>query len=248
MIRAMVQFMACRFKGADYKLDPDLQLSAIASVAIRRIFGLLRCVVFGIKLSLDVRQLVFVGPNVRLRNKSLVEIGGGVTLGEGVVIDGLSRRGVKLSDGVSIGPYTIIEATGVISNLGVGCSIGKNSGIGAFSFIGAAGGVWIGNDVIMGQRVSFHSENHCFERTDIPIRLQGTTRQGITLEDDCWVGANVVFLDGSHLGRGCVVAAGAVVRGTFPPYSVLGGVPARLIRSRLPETEHRSRDQKPNKY
>lgn len=234
MIRAFVQSTATMLKGPGYKLDPDLPLAAITAIAIRRILGLLRCVFFGVKFSLDIRQLVFVGPNLRLRNRKLVEFGRGVTLGEGVVIDGLSRLGIKISDRVSIGPYTIIEATGVISNLGIGCRIGQNSGMGAFSFIGAAGGVWIGDDVIMGQRVSFHSENHCFERTDIPIRLQGVSRQGITVEDDCWIGANAVFLDGAHVGKGSVVGAGAVVRGVFPPYSVIGGVPARVIRSRLP--------------
>ncbi len=237
MIRAFVESMASRLKGPSYRLDPDLPISAVVSVALRRLLGLVRCILYGVKFSLDIRQLVFVGPNLRLRNRRLIEFGCAVTLGEGVLIDGLSRRGVKISDRVTIGAYTMIEATGVISNLGIGCSIGKNSGIGAFSFVGAAGGVWIGNDVIMGNRVSFHSENHCFDRTDIPIRLQGVTRQGITLEDDCWIGANVVFLDGAYLGRGCVVAAGAVVRGVFAPYSVIGGVPARLIRSRLSENE-----------
>lgn len=236
MIKALVETMASRIKGSGYKLDPDLPLSAITSIALRRAIGLLRCLIFGVKFSLDIRQLVFAGPKLRLRNRGLIEFGGGVSLGEGVVIDGLSRRGVKIGDRVSIGPYSIIEATGVISNLGVGCTIGHDSGIGAFSFIGAAGGVWIGSNVIMGQRVSFHSENHICNRTDIPIRLQGVTRKGITLEDDCWVGANVVFLDGAYLGKGCVVAAGAVVRGVFPPYSVLGGVPARVIRSRLQNT------------
>lgn len=237
MIRAFVELVAKRIKGPEYKLDPDLPISAIISVAGRRFFGLMRCIFFGVKYSLDIKQLIFVGPNFKLRNRRLVRFGNSVTLGEGVVIDGLSRRGVYISDQVSIGPYTIIEATGVISNLGVGCSIGKRSGIGAFSFIGAAGGVWIGDDVIMGQRVSFHSENHCFERTDIPIRQQGITRKGITVENDCWIGANVVFLDGAYLGRGSVVAAGAVVRGVFPPLSIIGGVPARVIRSRIKHDE-----------
>lgn len=233
MIRAFVGFAAKRIKGPDYKLDTDLPVSSMVFIGVRRIIGLARCIIFGVKYSMDIRQLVFVGPNLRLRNRRFVTFGGGVTIGEGVVIDGLSRRGVNISDHVSIGPYSIIEATGVISNLGIGCSIGKRSGMGAFSFIGAAGGVWIGDDVIMGQRVSFHSENHCFERTDIPIRNQGVTRQGITIENDCWIGANVVFLDGAYLGKGSVVAAGAVVRGVFPPYSLIGGVPARIIRSRV---------------
>jgi acetyltransferase-like isoleucine patch superfamily enzyme len=84
----------------------------------------------------------------------------------------------------------------------------------------------------MGQRVSFHSENHKFDRIDIPIRLQGVSRQGITIEDDCWVGANVTFLDGAHVGRGCVIGAGSVVKGTIPPYSVIAGAPAKVLRSR----------------
>lgn len=237
MIRGFINSIVKRIKGPGYALDPDLPLSAIVFISLRRFIALLRCILFGAKFSLDIRKLVFIGPNVKLRNSKLIQLGRGVTLGEGVVIDGLSRRGVRIFDRVSIGPYTIIEATGVISNLGIGCSIGQNSGLGAFSFIGAAGGVWIGNDVIMGQRVSFHSENHCFERVDVPIRCQGVTRQGITLEDDCWIGANVVFLDGAHLGKGCVVAAGAVVRGKFPNYSVIGGVPARIIRSRLTKAD-----------
>jgi len=65
--------------------------------------------------------------------------------------------------------------------------------------------------------------------------MQGVNRKGIVIEDDCWVGGNATFLDGCHLGRGCVVAAGAVVRGEIPPYSVIAGVPARVIRSRLPQ-------------
>jgi len=71
-----------------------------------------------------------------------------------------------------------------------------------------------------------------FLRIDIPIRLQGVTRQGIVIEDDCWIGAKVTFLDGAHVGRGCVIAAGAVVRGEIPAYSIAAGVPARVIKSR----------------
>ncbi|TVT78563.1 MAG: acyltransferase [Denitromonas halophila] len=233
MIRRVVEHIVGRIKGSDYKLDPDLPFSALVSLLTRRGFGLLRCLLFGVKFSFDIRDLVFVGKRVKLVNCGSISFGRGVTLGDGVVVDGLSRKGVVFGDGVNIGPYTIIEATGVVSNIGEGFSIGNRSGMGAFSFVGAAGGVWIGDDVIMGQRVSFHSENHIFESIDVPIRLQGVFRQGIRVEDDCWVGANVVFLDGAHLGRGCVVAAGSVVRGVIAPFSVIGGVPAKLIRSRV---------------
>jgi acetyltransferase-like isoleucine patch superfamily enzyme len=85
----------------------------------------------------------------------------------------------------------------------------------------------------MGQRIGFHSENHNFDRVDIPIREQGVSRQGIRIEDDCWIGANVTFLDGAYVGCGCVIAAGSIVRGTIPPHSVAAGMPAKVIRSRL---------------
>jgi acetyltransferase-like isoleucine patch superfamily enzyme len=232
MLRYLIELAARKYKGPCYRLDESIPTQALLAIGGRRLIALARCVVFGVKFSLNPKNLVFVGPNTRLRSKSQIRFGTGVTLGEGVVIDGLSRNGVQIGNNVNIGPYTIIEATGVISNLGSGCTIGSNSGIGAFSFVGAAGGVRIGCDVIMGQRVSFHSENHNFDRLDQPIREQGTSRQGIAVDDNCWIGANVVFLDGAHVGSGSVVAAGAVVRGVFPANAIIAGVPAKLIRLR----------------
>ena len=176
---------------------------------------------------------VFIGPNVNLRNASLVHFGNGVTLERGVMIDGLSTNGIRLGDNVAIGAYSIVCAA-MLSHLGDGIHFGNNSSTGPYSFIGAGGPITIGENVIMGQHVSFHAENHNFARVDLPIRSQGVNRVGILVEDDCWVGANVVFLDGAHVGRGSVVAAGAVVRGEIPAYSVVAGVPARVLRSRLP--------------
>ena len=236
MVRLIVIKLMERFarltKGTEYRVDPDMPLSSLFGVGKRRFCDLMRCIFRGIRVSADVRKLVYVGPGVELRNRRKITFGRGVTLGKNVIIDGLSREGVVIEDSVVIGPYSIIEASGVIGNIGQGLRIGANSGVGAFSFIGAAGGVWIGRNVIMGQRVSFHSENHKFDRIDIPIRLQGVSRQGITIEDDCWVGANVTFLDGAHVGRGCVIGAGSVVKGTIPPYSVIAGAPAKVLRSR----------------
>jgi acetyltransferase-like isoleucine patch superfamily enzyme len=57
-------------------------------------------------------------------------------------------------------------------------------------------------------------------------------RKGIVVGDDCWIGAKVTFLDGAHVGKGSVIAAGAVVRGEIPPYSIAVGVPARVIKFR----------------
>jgi acetyltransferase-like isoleucine patch superfamily enzyme len=71
-----------------------------------------------------------------------------------------------------------------------------------------------------------------FSRTDIPIKDQGTTEAGITIGNDVWLGAKVTILDGTVIGDGCIVAAGAVVKGEFPPRSIIAGVPARVVKTR----------------
>jgi acetyltransferase-like isoleucine patch superfamily enzyme len=222
-----------RIKGREYTLDPEISLTTLLAVAIRRLLWLMR----GNLKSLLLRQKlcsVFVAPGVTWRNARMIRFGRGITLERGVIVDGLSRQGVEIGDDVMIGPYSVIRAS-MLSNLGEGVRIGKRSAMDAYSFIGAGGGVFIGDCVIMGQHVSFHAENHEYDRLDVPIREQGITRKGIVIEDDCWVGSNVTFLDGVHVGRGCVIAAGTVVRGEIPAYSVVAGVPGRVIKSRKDE-------------
>jgi acetyltransferase-like isoleucine patch superfamily enzyme len=220
-----------RSKGHAYRLDRSIPLSLLLGIALRRLIWLFRGVVKCLVLQRRFR-FVYMAPLVKLRNASLIRFGKGVTLGLGVLIDGLSREGINFGDNVVIGPYSVVGASSP-SNFGAGLRMGKNSAVDAYSFIGAAGLIAIGENVIMGQHVSFHAENHNYERTDVPIKQQGTRREGIVVEDDCWVGSNVLFLDGAHVGRGCVIAAGSVVRGEIPPYSVVAGVPARVVKSRL---------------
>jgi acetyltransferase-like isoleucine patch superfamily enzyme len=232
-IYRLVDAALSRLKSRPYRLDRDAHLGLLAAVVLRRSFWLMRGFFKGLLLQ---RRFIFVfmAGGVNLRGASLIKFGKGVTLERGVIIDGLMRHGIKLGDHVRIGPYsTLLGAP--ITNLGEGITLGANSAIDAYSFIGGSGPVTIGENVIMGQHVCFHPENHNFDGTDVPIKLQGTVRQGITIEDDVWVGANVTFLDGAHVGRGCVIGAGSLVRGNIPAYSVAVGIPARIIRSRNPQ-------------
>ena len=98
--------------------------------------------------------------------------------------------------------------------------------------IRCAGGVEIGDNTIFGNYVSLHSENHNFANVETPIRCQGVNRKGIVIGEDCWIGAKVTILDGTKIGNGCIVAAGAVVRGEIPEYSIIGGIPAKVIKMR----------------
>lgn len=211
--------------GKDYRPAPDLPSGLIVMVVRTR----LRWLLCGLA---RFRRPVFVAPGVRLLGKRYISVGRSCTLERGVVVDGYARRGVQIGARTRLGAFTIVSCTSHLSLYGEGFSIGDDSGIGEYSCIGAAGGVTIGSNVIMGPLVSFHSQEHVFTELSTPIRQQGTTQQGIVIGDDCWIGARVTFLDGSHLGDGCVVAAGAVVRGEFPPLSVVAGVPARVVRSR----------------
>lgn len=225
-------------KKREYRLDRSIPLSLLVSTVIRRfswlVRGTFKCLV------LQRRTVfVFMAPKVNLRNAALIRFGKGVTLERGVIIDGLSRDGIEFGDHVMIGPYSVIRA-GMLSNLGAGVRMGGNCSIDAYSYIGAAGPVTIGDNVIMGQHIAFHAENHDYERVDIPIKHQGTRRKGIVIEDDCWVGSNTTFLDGAHVGRGCVIAAGSLVRGEIPTYSIVVGAPARVLRSRLTTEERNS--------
>ncbi len=219
-----------------YRLDPALRSADLTAIFWQRGSTLLRGA--GWAWRLGVCQMpFFVGRRVQIAHPQLLKVGQGVTLEDDVCIDALSQDGVVLGDNVSIARFTIIRMTGVITKLGRGFEIGANSNLGHYNYVGASGGVRIGRNVLIGQRVSFHAENHVFDRTDISIKAQGVTQQGIIVEDDCWLGSGAIVLDGVTIGRGSVVAAGSVVTRDVAPYSVVGGVPARLIRSRLPEAE-----------
>lgn len=180
------------------------------------------------------KGILFLGKNTQLRHKSSLSIGKSCIIDNQVVINGFSQNGIRLGNNVTLSQGCILMCSGVIRNKGVGITIGNNVGMNVRGFISGQGGVTIEDDVIMGPDVKIIAENHLFESLDIPIRLQGESRKGIIIRSNCWLGANVTILDGVDIGKGCVVAAGAVVTKSFPPYSVIGGVPAKLIKSRIP--------------
>jgi acetyltransferase-like isoleucine patch superfamily enzyme len=178
------------------------------------------------------RGLLFVGKNVKILARKHIELGGGSTIEDGCFINGLCKGGIRIGNNFSLGRNSIIECTGVIRELGESLEIGDDVGIAANAFISVRGSVRIGDSTIFGPNVSLFSENHNSSDLKVPIYLQGATRLGITIGEDCWLGANVTVLDGVTIGDKCIVAAGAVVDRDIPPYSVAGGVPAKILKSR----------------
>ena len=116
-------------------------------------------------------------------------------------------------------------------HFGDGLSIGNGSGIGAFSNVPSA--VTIGDNVMVGQELLIYTQNHCMERTDIPMKEQGmTAHQAVTIGNDVWIGSRVTILPGVNIGDGAVIGTGAVVTKNVPDYEVWGGNPAHFLKSR----------------
>jgi Acetyltransferase (isoleucine patch superfamily) len=95
-----------------------------------------------------------------------------------------------------------------------------------------AGRIVIGNNVRIAPFVQMIAGNHNFSDLTRPISEQGLSLAPIVIEDDVWVSGRVVITAGVTVGRGSILAAGAVVTKDVPPYSIMGGVPAKLIRRR----------------
>lgn len=217
-------------EGTD-EVEPLGELESIG-VCIRIARGVFR----GLLLRLRVRHAkghIYVGRCVQVLNAGRLTLGRNVKIEDYAEIQCRSQRGVVLGDGVTIGRNVSIRPSSYYGHTaGEGLIVGAGSAIGALSWIGASGHVTIGCDVLVGPRVTIVPENHRFDRISLSIKGQGVKRSRVFIEDDCWIGTGATILAGVRIGRGSIVAAGAVVARSFPPYSVIGGVPARLIRQR----------------
>lgn len=109
--------------------------------------------------------------------------------------------------------------------------IGENTIINSGCVLYTGNGIRVGNNVAIAANCTLAPVNHAYDKRNLLITQQGFGRSkgGIIVEDDVWIGANCVLLDGTILRCGCVVGAGSVVRGEHLPYSVSAGNPIRLL-------------------
>lgn len=216
------------FKNNEFTLDEKVSSFDLLSLCIDKFIELARGVIF-------FRRIAFLGKGVKLRSQSQIVSGKSLVVGDYSYINGLGENGIKFGNACSIGRFANISVSGSFSDIGKWIEIGDNVGIGDYAHIGGAGGVLIGKDTIVGSYFSVHPENHNIADIDTVIRLQGVNRQGIVIGENCWIGAKVTLLDGAVVGSGCVIAAGSVVRGSFPDNVIIGGVPAKIIKQRVSE-------------
>lgn len=110
--------------------------------------------------------------------------------------------------------------------------IGKHCLVNRGCRLDGRGGISMGDYVMLGPGCSINSSSHKFDNTDIPILLQGLKYGGVIIEDDVWLGMNSVIMPGITVGSGAIVGANSVVTRNVPPFAIVGGNPARVLKFR----------------
>jgi acetyltransferase-like isoleucine patch superfamily enzyme len=172
---------------------------------------------------------VYIQHGVEFINTPCIEIGNNVQILRGVNLDasGDKNNKIYLADKVGLNYGVDINA---LRNTCI--YIDESTFIGPYVCIAGPGNIKIGKNCLIAAHTGIFANNHIFSDPTQLIGLQGITREGIVIEDDCWLGSGVKVLDGVTIGKGSVIGAGSVVTKNIPPFSVAVGVPARVIKSR----------------
>ncbi len=163
-----------------------------------------------------IPKSALVSPEARIAART-----GKIILGEGCMIcpHAVLQGNITVGEGCSVQPYSILVGYGTAED--------------------TEGEIRIGNHVRIASHVMIIGANHVFEDPDIPICDQGLDRKTIVIEDDVWIAGKASIMAGVHIGKGSDVAAGAVVTKDVAPYSVVAGVPAKVIKTRKKNGENK---------
>ena len=133
-----------------------------------------------------------------------------------------------LDHGVIIGKNCFFTAEGGVIEIDANSAFNRNAHINA----SVGGKIKLGKFVIVGPNTVMRTSGHNYSNPLVPIRYQGHIIKNITIDDDVWIGSNVIILGGVNIGRGAVIGAGAVVTTDIPQYAIAVGVPAKVIKYR----------------
>lgn len=136
---------------------------------------------------------------------------------------------------LTVGDRLVAEHGCILAPRGGAIEIGADCFLGPGVIIQACAGslIRIGSQVMIAKDCGLYASNHGHGSVELPMMRQGETGKGIELEDDVWLGAHVLVMDGVRVGRGAILAAGCVVTRDVPPFAIVGGVPAVQLGSRL---------------
>jgi len=201
-------------------IKPLLRLARAPSLLLRRAWLRLRLGRFG--------NDTLVEAGARLQYPERIRLGNGVRIAS----QSMLRANTEQTTGISIGDHSTVHESALIAANRGQVTIGRHSWIGPFCLIYGNGNVSIGDNVLIAAHTSINTVSHHFERCDIPINDQGIYCDPVSIEDDAWIGMNAVILQGVTIGQGAIVGAGAVVTRDVPPWSIVMGVPARIVSQR----------------
>ena len=161
---------------------------------------------------------VLWGKNITLRDAGRIEIGDRVAIDDDCLLD---ARGVK-DEGVQIGSDVLIARGTTVQAKSSWVKIGDRCIVGTHCHLGSVGGIRLGNAVMIAGHCYIGGGRYRTSDRDIPMMDQGVYSEGpIIIEDDVWLGAGAIVLDGVRIGRGCVIGSGAVIRESVPEYTVV---------------------------
>lgn len=160
-----------------------------------------------------------------IKDKKFIELGSNVFVDKNSFISG-SSKGLLIGNGSRIYRNSIIKCQGGRIEIGDNCTVQS------FCFLGGFGNIKIGNGVRIAPGAKMYSYEHSYNDISIPIYKQEVTPKEILVEDDVWVGSNAIITGGVTIGKGSIIGAGAVVTKSVEPFSIMGGVPAKLIKKR----------------
>jgi acetyltransferase-like isoleucine patch superfamily enzyme len=187
----------------------------------------LRALLYRLIMRLD--GIVAIESSVRLRFADQIHLGRNVYLDHGVYLHACPQ-GIEIGDNSFVMHNSVLHVYNFRDLPHAFIRIGKQSLIGEMNVLRGQGGITIGDRVYTAPLVQMLAVNHIYSDPTRPMVEQGITAEGIVVEDDVWIGAGAIITDGVRIGKGSVVAAGAVVTKDVPPYTVVGGIPARVIK------------------
>src|SRR5262245_52944473 len=181
------------------------------------------------KAILHAQGLPAIEDRVRIVRSEDVWLGSRVYLDYGVYLHG-GPGGLHIGAGSWIMNGSRLHVFNVRGMPQSGIRLGRRTFVGEGTIMRGQGGIRVGDNVLFGPGVQVLAVNHVFSDPERPVMEQGITAEGIVIEDNCWIGAGALILDGVTIGRGATVGAGSVVTSSVPAHSLAVGSPARVIR------------------
>jgi acetyltransferase-like isoleucine patch superfamily enzyme len=181
------------------------------------------------RLIMRLDGVVAIENRVRIAFADQIQLGHNVYLDQGVYLHACPQ-GITIGDNSFVMHGAVLHVYNFRELPHAFIRIGCDSLIGELNVLRGQGGITIGDRVYTAPLVQLLAVNHVYSDPTRPMIEQGITAEGIVVEDDVWIGAGAIITDGVRIGQGAVVAAGAVVTKDVAPYTVVGGVPAHMIK------------------